>query len=238
MAVSLLLLLSLLLQLSFFPRVVVAQYFTGVQGSAVAYGGTAGLSATSEPTCLVDSAAVWARSASVAMWAISGGSNYETDFTTVYTSTTAFTTSTALNPTYTVANAILRNRRAGGAVIFQNGTGYPAGTVFMWGGNTDEDVGDAAIYTTSDNFVTINRPRTNAAPSPCPYADTTQCTISPQYARFAYTILPYTNYIVHGGRRRPTARRAPATCTSPPTRASGLDSRSTARHVTGIPCRR
>ena len=175
-------------------------YFSYAAPTAVPYAAASGSNLavvdTLEPTCLVDYRAVWARSASVEMWAISGGVDYENEVANVVKSITGFASYTATIPTYTVANAILRNRKAGGAVLFQNGTAYPAGSVFMWGGNTDENVGDAALYLSTDDFVTIGRPRTNAAPSPCPYAP---CTTSPVYARFAYAVLPFTNYIVQVG---------------------------------------
>ena len=179
----------------------VPSFFTSSQTLSVPYAGPSGaqnlsLSNALEPTCLVDYAAVWARSASVEMWAISGGQDYENDNAVVVKSFDGFNTITRTIPTYTVANAILRNRRAGGVVKFVNGSAYNGTTVFMWGGNTDEDVGDAAIYTTQDDFATIQRPRTTAVPSPCPWAP---CTTSPQYARFAYTGLPFTNYLIQAG---------------------------------------
>ena len=61
------------------------------------------------------------------MWAISGGTDYENDVTNVIYSNNGFATAVNTIPTYTVANAILRRRRSGGAVKFVAGAAFPAG---------------------------------------------------------------------------------------------------------------
>ena len=178
----------------------IVSYYTGAQSFSAGFAASSAtnlnLNATQEPTCLVDYAAVWARSSSVEMWSVSGGINYETDTTEIVHSSDGFATSFRVVPTITTAGATLRNRRAGGGVRLVNGTGYQGNTTLMWGGNTDDNVGDAAIYITQDDFITISRPRTNAAPVPCPFP---ACTTSPVYARMAYAVLPFTNYIVQAG---------------------------------------
>ena len=180
-------------------------YYTASTGTDVAYtaaassGTLSGLFATVEPTCLQDAAAVWAGSSAVEMWAISGGYNEIVEEAVVVRSSTAFSSFTSSVPTYTLANAILRNRRAGGAGLFVNGSAYSSTgrSLLMWGGITDDDVGDAAIYLTQDDFATIGRPRvTSSVPSPCPAVS---CTTAPTYARFAYAVLPFTNYMVQVG---------------------------------------
>ena len=167
-----------------------AQYFTTTPSSPVAYvassSSSKGLFTTIEPTCLYDYAAVWARSAAVEMWAVSGGSDQINEEAVVARSIDGYSSFTSTIPIYTTPNAILRNRRAGGAAKLVNGTLYNQtgsfSPVIMWGGNTDDNVGDAAIYVSLDDFTTIYRPATQIT-----------------FARFAYATMPFTNYIVQVG---------------------------------------
>ena len=198
----------------------IVSYYTGAQSFSAGFAASSAtnlnLNATQEPTCLVDYAAVWARSSSVEMWSVSGGINYETDTTEIVHSSDGFATSFRVVPTITTAGATLRNRRAGGGVRLVNGTGYQGNTTLMWGGNTDDNVGDAAIYITQDDFITISRPRTNAAPVPCPFP---ACTTSPVYARMAYAVCPSPTTSCRRAAAA-TGCSAAATCTSAPTRRS------------------